>query len=614
MSRAQVLLQLLRWLAPYRWRMTGAVLLSFLTIGASVGLMATSGYLISAAALHPETILLLWVPIVGVRFFGISRGVFRYFERIVSHDLTFRLLGQLRVHVYRRLEPHALRLSERFRYGDLINTVVSDVDTLQNLYLRVIAPPVAALLTGGLVLTILASLHGSLGLIAVACLAISALGVAPLAHMLSRRSGARMVGARADLATDLTDSLQGMTDLIVLGRTDNTIERLQQRQIELSRQQQTLGVVGGLPSALVPVMTQLSVVAVLCAAIPLVRRHTLPGVDLAVVVMSVLAAFEAIAPLPAAFSSLEPCLAAGRRLFATLGGAGEISDAPADLVQSPVQRLDVQSASEIVVRDLCVRYVPDGPDVLTGVNLDLRKGRHIAIVGPSGSGKTTLTRVLSGLLAYNSGSIKADGRELRSLSSNYVHDQFSVVTQHTYLFNTSIEENLRLARQEASQAELEQAAGQAQILDWIRSLPEGFATSVGEQGMRLSGGQRQRLALARSLLRKSPFLILDEPTNGLDFDTEREFMSTLRKATREQSVLLITHRLNNLAWMDEVILLRHGQVAERGTHEGLIGQRQIYWRMWQQQRASLFWAEQCTLPSAKGADELPSAPNLEAVR
>ncbi|HEX3050107.1 MAG TPA: thiol reductant ABC exporter subunit CydC [Aggregatilineaceae bacterium] len=564
--------------APFRWWMLLAALLGFATIGSSIGLMAVAAWIIATAALHPS-VAVLNVAVVGVRFFGISRGVFRYLERYVSHQTTFRLLARLRVWFYEALEPLAPARLMQYRSGDLLARVVADIDTLENFYLRVIAPPAIALLIGLAMFVFFAITDLRLALVLIAFLALAGIGVPLVTQGLSRRTGRALIAVRSELNVALVDGIQGMADLTAFGAEDRQAERVASLSRELTREQARMAQIGGLNTALGTLLVWLAAVAILILAVPMVRRGDLDGVMLAVLVLAAISSFEAVLPLPQAFQHWGSNLDAARRLF-------EIVDAvPA--VDAGQGRLAVVDQPTLEVENLRFRYTPDDVPALDGISLTLHAGGTMAIVGASGAGKSTLVNLLMRFWEYEEGQIRLGGRELRDYTPEAVRAYLGVVSQNTYLFNSTIRDNLRIARPDASEEDLILAAQRAQIHDFIMTLPQGYDTWIGEQGLRLSGGERQRIALARAILKDAPVLILDEATANLDTITEREVLRAIQGAMVGRSTLVITHRLVEMEKMDEILVLQAGQLVERGTHADLMQLDGAYRRMWTLQREAL---------------------------
>jgi thiol reductant ABC exporter CydC subunit len=577
-GQTRIFWRLLKFAAPFAGRMALAALLGFATIGSSIGLLSTSGYLIARAALRPS-IAELQVAIVGVRFFGIARGGFRYLERLVSHDLTFRLLARLRVWFYRALEPLAPARLMQFRSGDLLARIVADVGTLENLYLRVLAPPLVALLVALLVTLLMGAFDPRLALTLLVFLLLAGIGLPLLTQRLGREAGLRMVGVRAELNGLLVDGIQGEGDLLASGAEGRHLRRVARLSRELGSLQGRMARVTGMQGALSGLLMNLATLAVLAVAVSLVSSERLDGVYLAALVLIVIASFEAVLPLPQAFQYLNASLEAGRRLF-------EVVDAKPAVVD-PARPAPMPAGFDLHVRDLCFAYAPAQVPALDGISLELPQGCFVAVVGPSGAGKSTLAYLLLRFWDYHDGQILLDGQELRAYDAETVRARMAVVSQHTHLFNASIRDNLLLARSGASEEEVIQAARLAQVHEFIQSLPQGYDTWIGEQGLRLSGGQRQRLAIARAILKDAPVLILDEPTANLDALTEREVAASLQAVAAGRTTLLITHRLVGLEAADEILVLRAGRVAERGRHHDLMQLGGLYRRMWDLQNQIL---------------------------
>lgn len=566
--------RLLALMAPYWKSMLLATILGFLTVASGVGLMTTSAFLISGAALHPP-VLELMEAIVGVRFFGIARAVFRYLERYFSHDATFRVLSRMRVWFYTALEPLAPARLMEYRSGELVSRIVADVGTLEQFYLRVLAPPLVALMVLLGVFAFLAWFGFSLAYAQLFFFLAAAVAVPLGVGALGRGTGRRMVETRSALNAQMVDTIQGMTEIAAFNRAGQ-----QQEQVEaLSRKfldlQGRVAGIRGLSSALVGLLMNLAMWSILLLAIPLVTRGKLDGVYLAMLALGVLSSFEAALPLPLVFQHLGESLAAARRLFAIIDARPMIRDLPGPSPEP--QRFDLR------VRGLHFRYVPEEPWALNGLDFVLPEGGRLAIVGPSGAGKSTLVNLFLRFWDYGEGSISLGGHELKAFSPEELRRYMSVVTQHTYLFNASVRDNLLLAKPGAGEEELRQAAREAKIHEFIQSLPQGYDTYVGERGFKLSGGQRQRLAIARALLKNAPVLLLDEVTAGLDPVTGREVMESINRLMEGRTTLVITHRLTGLDGMDEILVLERGRILERGQHKELLEKGGLYRRMWELQ-------------------------------
>jgi ATP-binding cassette, subfamily C, bacterial CydCD len=590
----RVLLALLRFVAPC-WRYVAlSVVLGFLTIASSVGLLSVSAWLIASAALQPS-IAALQVAIVGVRFFGISRGVARYFERLASHQVTFRVLAGIRAWFYAAIEPLSPVRLAAYTSGDLLSRIVGDIATLENFYVRAVAPPLVALLMLVALGLFFAAYSSAVSLALIIFLLIAGAVVPLLAQRMSRGPGRHLAEARAALSAVLVDAVQGAADLRAFGAAGRQVDCVAAAGAALAAAQGRMLAISSLTTGTGTVLTWLAVTAVLVVATPLVVAGRVPGVDLAVLALATLAGFEAVLPLPQAGQYTEASIAAGRRLLAlaeinprSTGRDGETL--PRRLVRTGAgARMELAwprlyTAPGIDIEHLTIRYEPGAAPALDDVSLSIPPGGRVAIVGPSGAGKTSLANALLRFVEPEVGALRVGGVDLAALAPEAARRMAGVVSQSTYLFNTTVAENLRLARPGASQAELEQAARSAQVHDFVAALPEGYATWVGDQGLRLSGGERQRLAIARAILRDAPILILDEPTANLDAATEAAVMAALHSLMPGKTTLLITHRLAGLEGMDHIVLLDRGRVVEQGTHAELLRRGGLYRRLWERQR------------------------------
>jgi thiol reductant ABC exporter CydC subunit len=559
------LLRLLRLTGPFRWSMGLAVVLGAATVGSGIALMATSALLISRAALRPS-IADLSLLVVGVRFFGIARGILRYLERYVSHDVGLRLLARLRVWFFEIAEPLAPARLISHKSGDLLTRAVADIETLKDLYVRMVAPPAVALMVAVAVGLYLWRFDPWLAVVWLGFFLAAGVAVPVIARLTSRRPGAAFIATRSDLQAELVDSLQGMADVVAFGQSGRRSEAVRRTAGSLAAAQRRMAWIAGLQSALGSLVINGAVVAVLVLAIARVEAGRLEGVHLAMLVLLAAAAFEAVVPLGPALQALEGVLAAARRLFALADIRPAVSDPLAPLPRRPTPE---GGGVGLEVRNLRFSYADGEPPALRGVSFSLPPGRRVAIVGPSGAGKSTLVNLLLRFWDYTEGEILLNGVDLRRYAQADVRRIFSVIPQQAYLFSGTVRENILLAKPEATEAEVEAAARRAQLQAFARSAPHGYDSWVGEGGLRLSGGERQRLALARVLLRDAPIVILDEPTANLDPVTERALLAEFWDALAGRSLLMITHRWVGLDAMDEILVLQHGEVIQRGRYDAL---------------------------------------------
>jgi ATP-binding cassette, subfamily C, bacterial CydCD len=577
-SPPRPLATLLSFLAPYKGWVALSVLLGVLTIGSSVSLLAVSAYLISAAALRPS-IAELQVAIVGVRFFGIARGVFRYLERLVSHGLTFRLLARLRVWFYEQLEPLAPARLLSARSGDLLTRIVADVGTLENFYVRVVAPPLTAVIVVAAMTLYLALYDPRLALPLLLSMLLAGAGLPLWAYWVGQGPGRALIDLRARLHAALVDLIQGLPDVQAYGQSARFLAHIRAAGLELGAAQRRLAWQAAAQAGLSQLLMHLGMLSVLWVAAPLVAAGQISGVHLAGLALATLAAFEAVQPLPQAAQQWGDSRAAAQRLL-------DVVAAPPAVTPPAVPR-PLPARPDLSIRDLTFAYAPADAPALRGVSLEAPVGKRLAIVGPSGAGKSTLANLLLRFWDCPPGQIVLGGHPLSAYDPEAVRRLIGVIAQDTHLFNGTIAENIRLANPQAGADAVQAAARQAHLHDFIAGLPQGYATRTGEWGLQLSGGERQRLALARALLRATPLLVLDEPTANLDPLTERAILATLHGLAPPRTLLLITHRLVGMEAMDEIVVLENGRVAQRGRHADLLQTAGLYRKLWDLQNRTL---------------------------
>ena len=571
----RVFLRLLGFLKPHVPQVALAVMLGVATVASNVGLLATAAYVISASALV-SFLAALVIPIYLVRLFGVSRAGARYAERMVSHNLTFRLLANLRTWFYARIEPLAPARLHRYRSGDLLSRIVKDVDELENVYLRVVSPVLVAAVISALAFLLFYVFDPLLAFVALASLATTGAGVPLLVRWLARGLGRRQLELRAELNARIVDGIQGAQDLLAFGREDDQQRNIAALNRELGRVQGRMAFITGLQDALGDLMMNLAMLAILVLAIPQVAGGEIRGVYLAVLALVILGSFEAVQPLGTAFQFLGRSVGAGERLFEVVDAEPEIKD-PAHSLPPPVD-----CTLELDRVGFC--YEPDGPPVLEDVTFVLEPGKRIAVVGPSGAGKSTLVSLILRFWDPSSGGIRLGAHDIRKYAQDDLRNVIGIVAQDTHVFNDTLRGNLLLARPEATDEDLQRAVTRAQLSELVECLPGGLDSPLGEQGLKLSGGERQRLSIARTLLKDAPLLVLDEPTANLDPLTERELLDAAYEAMRDRATLVITHRLVRMEDMDEILVLDGGRVVERGTHEELLQTGGLYSHMVEVQR------------------------------
>ncbi|WP_432041382.1 thiol reductant ABC exporter subunit CydD [Streptomyces cadmiisoli] len=546
-----------------RGRLALALLLGSLALGSAVGLMATSGWLISRASQQPP-VLYLMVAVTATRAFGIGRAVFRYAERLVSHDAVLLMLADTRVAVYRRLERLAPAGLRRARRGDLLSRLVSDVDALQDYWLRWLLPAGSAVVVCAASVGFTAWLLPEAGAVLAVGLLAAGAGVPLVTGAVARRAERRLAPARGALATRVTDLLTGTAELTVAGALPARTAETRRADAALTGIASRAATATALGDGLTALVSGVTVAAAALVGVEAVAAGRLNGLLLAVVVLTPLAAFEAVLGMPLAVQFRQRVRRSAERVH-------EVLDAPEPVREPERPRQAPASPFPLVLKGAAARYAGQDRDALAGVDLTLEKGRRVAVVGPSGAGKTTLAQVLLRFLDADAGSYTLGGVDAYALDSDDVRRVVGLCAQDAHLFDSSVRENLLLAKRDATEDELRDALARARLLDWADGLPEGLDTAVGEYGARLSGGQRQRLALARALLADFPVLVLDEPAEHLDLPTADALTADLLAATEGRTTVLITHRLAGLEAVDEVIVLDQGRVAQRGSYAELAG-------------------------------------------
>ena len=557
---------------PYLNEILLSILLSAATTAASVGMLGTSAFLIATAALHPS-IAVLQVAIVGVRTFGIARGVFRYLERLVSHSVNFRLLGRIRGWFYQSVEPLVPGGIEDLKSGDLLARSIQDIETLEDFYVRGIAPPLSAILvTIGLGLF---TLRYSMVMAAIlaAGLILTGLVLSLQVRALSRSRAEAVVDTRARLSALSVETIQGAGTLLMSGAEERHLEKIKNATSAYGSDSLKLAALHSSALALGVLISNLTLTAMLFAGIPLVRSGQIDGVTLAVLALITLAGFEPVNLLPAASAKIEVSMAAARRLFA-------IADRPLP-VSDPAQPEKAGDFHSLEIQHLDFSYPGSDNPALRDISLTVNPGRKIALVGPSGSGKSTLLKVIQRHLPAPAGTVFWNGTDSLKLAGEDIRAWQAVLSQSGYLFSASLRENLRLANTEGSA--FKEVLQQVGLDSWFSALPDRFDTWPGDNGSLLSGGERQRLLLARTLLLGRPIILADEPVSNLDPASELDIMRRLLLNNRKTACLLATHRLIGMQLFDEILVMQNGSIVQRGTHAELTGVPGLYRDLWQQQ-------------------------------
>jgi ATP-binding cassette, subfamily C, bacterial CydC len=549
-------------------RLALAVVLATGAMGASIALLATSGYLISRAAQRPP-ILALMVAIVAVRVFGIARACLRYGERLSSHDLAFRQLARLRVRFYERLVPLVPGGLRERSSGELLTRFVSDVDTLADLYLRALIP--SLLVLGTIAGTSLAAwiVLPAAGLTVLISLLAAALALPWLGFVVARASGAHQAATRARLTSELVETIDGAPELVLAGRAHERIERLSAIDSELARLARRDALASSLATWLGGTLMGAGLLAVAIVAIGAVHAGALSGVLVAALAFLLIAAYEALTPLGTAGRRAHACATAAVRLEEVCAAEPVVVDPPAPRQLSRRCSGAELGSEALCMRDVRLRYGPSERWVLDGATLRIAPGERVALLGDSGAGKTTLAELLVRMRDPDAGEVTLDGIEVRAMAAEELRERVVLCDQSAHLFNTTIRQNLLIARRDAAEREIARVLGAVELNDWVAGLPDGLETIVGEAGELISGGQRRRIALARALLAGARYLILDEPAAHLDAPLAERVTRNALACAEGRGVLLIAHSTAGLRSCERVLRLHAGRISpvwERAQH------------------------------------------------
>lgn len=602
------------YVAQYRWRLVVVIALGICATLCAVMLLFTSGFLISKSALRPENILMVYVPIVGVRAFGIFRAVFRYVERLAGHDAVLRVLADQRVKLYRILEPQALFLRSRMQTGDVLGALAEDVERLQDIYLRTVFPAVTALVMyGGAVVA-----FGSVDLGFALWMGLYMLFLVAVLPAISLRVTwklrVRLKRENAQLYTRLTDGVLGLGDWIASGRAAEFVLRQEEAEgkadiIRLRIRQWTRW-----RDLMAQCVIGLMIVSVTLWAGSAASAGQMPAVMIAAFVLVLFPLTEALLPVGDAVehipqyreslerlqhlegeehkpeqSGIEEVNAAARvkeDMTSGVSSSNSVAGKQPGSLESTESasdrrirlRIPPRLRADIQIDQVSYRYTRDAPFAVQDVSLHLPQGKRMAILGRSGGGKSTLLKLIQGALLPSAGNVLINDLPVQTLGEN-VPDVIAVLNQSPHLFDTTVANNLRIGRPHATDEEIQRVAAQVGLSDLIESLPQGYDTPMLETGLRFSGGERQRIALARVLLRETPVVIFDEPTVGLDPVTERALMRTILDSMQGKTMIWVTHHLMGAERMDEVIFMENGQITMQGSHEQLLEQEERYRRL-----------------------------------
>jgi ATP-binding cassette subfamily C protein CydC len=565
---------LLPYLALYRrhgFRLSLGVILAIVTLLASIGLLTLSGWFLAASAVAGVAGLYSFnymLPAAGVRGAAIFRTAGRYAERLVSHDATFRVLAHLRVFTFTKILPLSPGGIAHFRQADLLNRLVADVDTLDHLYLRVISPLVSALVVIILVTFGLSFLDVKLALTLGAIMLVLMLLLPVIFYRAGKPAGRELTALRSNYRMQLTSWLQGQSELVVFGAQSRFRQQLNDIEQRWMLRQQQQAKLTGLSQAMVIAAAGLTVTLMLWLAAGGINQFPQPGALIALFVFTPLAAFEALGPVAAAFQHLGQVIASAQRV-------SQIIDQPAE-VTFPSQGPLAGERVSLSLKNVNFTYPGQPLPVLKNINLDVRAGEHIALLGQTGCGKSTLLQLLTRAWDISNGTLEINGHPVADYDEATLRKMITVVSQRAHVFNTTLRENLRMASPQSTDEQIADALKQVDLHVLLEN--EGLNAWLGEGGRQLSGGEQRRIGLARALLHDAPLWLLDEPTEGLDAETEQHILALLHKHCQNKTLLLVTHRLHGLEALDRICVMEEGQIVEQGDHQTLAAAQSRYAR------------------------------------
>ena len=557
--------RLLILVRPWWGQLTLTFILGLAHHGSIIGLGVSSALLVGQVITGGD--LTVYIILLGV--FVPMVGFFTWTESWMAHDLAYRLLSEMRVDMYDKLDPLAPAYLVRRRSGDLVSIVGGDIETVEFFFAHTITPAFVAVLVPAAVLATLAVIHWPLALILSPFLV--AVSVSPFfAQKRSERLGEELRGQIGEVHAQMVDSIQGLREVSAFGQGPARAADLVRNGWRFAHWQMRFLKEQAFQMGFIEAMTALGGLAVLATGLWYKIQGDITRPELILTVILSVAAFAPITEIARTMKQLMETLASSRRLFA-------VHDEPVPVRDGPgVPDVKDRAAPAIRFEEVDFAYGPDEPQALHAVSFTAEPGQTVALVGRSGAGKTTCANLLMRFWDPGQGRIVLGEHDLRDFSLDQLREQIALVTQDTYLFNGTIRDNLRLGRQDADDADIEEAARQANAHDFIMSFPEGYDTMAGERGMQLSGGQRQRISIARALLKNSPVLVLDEATSHLDAVNEQQVRLALERLMEGRTTLVIAHRLSTIRDAGQIVVLDSGHLVEQGSHQDLLGQSGLY--------------------------------------
>ncbi len=533
-------------------------LLSLLAAMAAIGLLCLSGWFLAASAYAGLNVATakafnFFLPSIGVRLFAMTRTLARYGERIVSHDATFRILETLRGWCYGRIEPLVPARLSQYHSGDLLTRIITDIDTLDNLYLRVLSPTAVAMAVMALLVGFMACFNPLIALHTALMLILAGVALPVIADRMARSAARRLNRQTAHLRTHVADGLHGLAALLTCGAHTVFLDRLAQRHQALVQSQRKMSSVTGITAALMSISSGIAVLGTLFIGVQALADKTLSGPHLALLCLAVMAGFEIVGGLPHAYQFLGQTRRAAARLT-------EVTQlAPA--VAYPTTAEPVPTDCQLEFKRVGFSYAGPGQAAVRDLSFQIPLGRRTAIMGPTGAGKSTLLYLLARFEDPTCGEIRLARRPLADYTEETLRRLVCIIDQRAHIFNGTLRDNLLIANPHADEADIRRALDTVRLDNFVDRLPQGPDTWVGEAGRLLSGGQARRLAVARAVLSPAPIWVFDEPTEGLDADTADAMLSGLLNQGRGKTIIMVTHRAEAIDQMDQVILLENGRMV-----------------------------------------------------
>lgn len=571
------------WIQPYvkqnKKLLIAVILLGVLTLCSAGALMFTSGYLISKSATRPQNILLVYVPIVLVRTFGIARPVFAYVEQLTSHNFVLKVLSKMRVRLYQNLETQSLLLKSRFKTGDLLGVLADDLEHLQNLYLKTIFPSIVACVLYGLIVIALGFFSIPFALFMLIILFVLVVLVPLISILANRKRQMAMKSVRTHLYQTLTDAVMGLSDWKISGRQQDFLTSYEKDEQQQDTLEQEVERFNRWRDFLFQMAIALLAVLMIVFAYNNVEAGVFNHIWIAAFVLVVFPLMEAFTLISEAVTQLPNYDQSLKRLEEIEQSSIEHQQVDEEILNSLSKVTDFT----LTMHNVDFRYNESQPFVLQQLNLTIKQGEKLAILGKSGAGKSTIAKLLLGSVKPTNGQVTINDISIAALTDE-MPKYISVLQQKPHLFDSSVMNNIRLGNVHATDEEVIEATKHVQLHDYISSLPDGYHTKMQELGERFSGGERQRIALARILLQKTPIVILDEPTIGLDAITERKLLDTIFQSLKGKTVIWITHHLIGIEGMGRVLFIDHGRIAMEGSHRQLVHHNPRYQKLYKMDR------------------------------